>query len=513
MSTCKKAPSSAKPKSAAGPKKATHSSGKAPSPPPSPPKVPCPRPKPRNKTVQDDVESSAASPAPSSKSRAKSSTPTTSSRSMTPGHSPIQKHSAAIVEEEEGESHQSDQPPPKCLRSGSLATPLIDLDEEEKSLVCSFKSAAAPSPVPQEEEEEEASLMDSAAATAPSQPSGGEEEEEEEAEEEGEQKLKGNVVDFDDDFYSGSDGEEDKKRKKKKDRKEQKGRKSNKGATEGGGGKRPTVTKSNFEGASLRLACLGHTHFCIFISTEDAFPDVETNRVTVCKEALSRAAATSPGLQAEWDKVRKDEVLKETMILYVWKGAAQMRGEVKSKTDELMDKYNIPGLIREGGIKARVKWLLGEGKRHFAFGEITFDDAGGGAVNTLLSLSHDAILTTLHKQWFNTIKSEGFRYIKKFKTLPIPLLALILTCLEVSLKQWEGGKLVKENFSDIKWRKKYYGHITYITALQDHVPTWIASYQEKVICQVCSITGVDIDNMEEEVDLSILDFAALAAAA
>ncbi|KDQ49823.1 hypothetical protein JAAARDRAFT_200523, partial [Jaapia argillacea MUCL 33604] len=166
-----------------------------------------------------------------------------------------------------------------------------------------------------------------------------------------------------------------------------------------------------------------------------------------------------------------------------------------------------------GGIKARVKWLLGEGKRHFAFGEITFDDVGGGAVNALLSLSHDAILTTLRKQWFNTIKSEGFRYIKKFKTLPIPLLALILTCLEASLKQWEGGKLVKENFSDIKWRKKYYGHIAYITTLQDHVPTWIASYQEKVIRQVCSIAGVDIDDMEEEVDLSVLDFAALAAAA
>ncbi|KDQ49040.1 hypothetical protein JAAARDRAFT_201201 [Jaapia argillacea MUCL 33604] len=117
----------------------------------------------------------------------------------------------------------------------------------------------------------------------------------------------------------------------------------------------------------------------------------------------------------------------------VWTGTAQIRGEVKAKADDLIDKYDIISSTNKAIVKVRFHHLSN--------------------FNPQQPLSHEGIVRLLEKQWFKTGRSEGLRYFKKFNAIPNPLIALAMTSMEASLTQWEDGGLVKSQFSATKWRQ------------------------------------------------------------
>ncbi|KDQ51918.1 hypothetical protein JAAARDRAFT_139561, partial [Jaapia argillacea MUCL 33604] len=128
----------------------------------------------------------------------------------------------------------------------------------------------------------------------------------------------------------------------------------------------------NFQGSYTKLATLGHSYFEVLIAKENAFPDTEELRDAMCSCALTKASKKSSALTRAWEKVEGDEVLKATMLQYVWGAASQLRGEVKSKADGLIDKFEISGELSTEDITVLASWLMTGGKCYFAFGGINY---------------------------------------------------------------------------------------------------------------------------------------------
>ncbi|KDQ56496.1 hypothetical protein JAAARDRAFT_195126 [Jaapia argillacea MUCL 33604] len=190
-------------------------------------------------------------------------------------------------------------------------------------------------------------------------------------------------------------------------------------------------------------------------------------------------------------------------------GAAQIRGEVKAKADNLIDKYDILSSTNKAIVKVRVRWLLGIGQRQFTYGGIKYEPEMKS--DPQQPLSHEGIVRLLEKQWFKTGHSEGLRYFKKFNTIPNPLIALAMTSMEASLTQWEDGGLVKSQFSETKWRHMYHSHLVYINTLGDNSPKWMANYKSRFLKRVCSHAGIDADGVVQAPDITSIDFASLEA--
>lgn len=130
----------------------------------------------------------------------------------------------------------------------------------------------------------------------------------------------------------------------------------------------------------------------------------------------------------------------------MWGAAAQIRGEVKSKASTLIaSTYAIPGKLKTTDkIKERIEWLLH--KNRFAHADVDtkvniFVFSGYILIYLVQTLTsndkepygNDLIKEIIAKQWFTNRNGEGVRHLDQFKSMPIPLIALVLTGVRLLL--------------------------------------------------------------------------------
>ncbi|EIN03799.1 hypothetical protein PUNSTDRAFT_139106 [Punctularia strigosozonata HHB-11173 SS5] len=178
---------------------------------------------------------------------------------------------------------------------------------------------------------------------------------------------------------------------------------------------------------SKSISKIASAHFRVTLATQQAFP----NGIDTIAFAKASFLEACKELGAEARRMRFEEVdlYSKTMITIVKRGTSQLRGELKSKAQLLVEtNYGFLNIPAEN-IKEGIQDLLTLSA--FLF-EDPFEWKG--------AFRNPIILTLLVQQWFQDRKAEAAGiFSAQFNPIPDKLIALIATAVECALVDWESG--------------------------------------------------------------------------
>ncbi|KAG1887206.1 hypothetical protein F4604DRAFT_1570919, partial [Suillus subluteus] len=214
------------------------------------------------------------------------------------------------------------------------------------------------------------------------------------------------------------------------------------------------VAARDYEVAVQQLIKFAISHFCVWLTSEYAYPDRMT-QVLWAKEAWKEACSCY-----EMEMGFNGEIIQ----MITWR-TSHLTSEVKGKVRPLVE--NIYGFesTNQESIKYRNRKLARQLKDKF--GMCYWNNVPhSGLFRSRLNQQAANLLRYRNK------KDEGIVFEKYFLLFPIPALALVYTAAECCIDEWYDGEQVDISFSSSDYKEIYNKHLANLkkfhTRTKDH---------------------------------------------
>ncbi|KAA1479325.1 hypothetical protein DENSPDRAFT_855326 [Dentipellis sp. KUC8613] len=248
---------------------------------------------------------------------------------------------------------------------------------------------------------------------------------------------------------------------------------------------------------SRALSKKGSVHFRIKVSLESGFPD-EVEIIQMAKacflEACTELKATNRAA-----RFSNEQLYSDTMVDIVKRGASQLRGELKTKAQNLVaTNFGLLGLsVVE--TKVRIAQLVDRGSFHFEDPQMR-----------RRVFRNPIILTLATQQWFARRNGEAVGiYAAQFNPIPEEMIALIITAVECALNDYtEGSFKPKSNdFLTETYGPVYGRHLHSIEKFKSKKPAAFRELQKFIWESAWSSSGRAIPRSGPHSDLDDDDFS------
>ncbi|KAA1479786.1 hypothetical protein DENSPDRAFT_887077 [Dentipellis sp. KUC8613] len=221
---------------------------------------------------------------------------------------------------------------------------------------------------------------------------------------------------------------------------------------------------------SKALSKKGSVHFRIKVSLESGFPD-EVEIVQMAKACFLEACAELKATNRA-ARFMNEQLYSDTMVDIVKRGASQLRGELKTKAQNLVaTNFALLGLsVVE--TKVRIAQLVDRGSFHFE------DPQRRHRV-----FRNPIILTLATQQWFARRNGEAVGiYAAQFNPIPEEMIALIVTAIECALNDYTEGtfKPKSNDFSTETYGLVYGRHLHSIQKYKLKKPAAFRDLQKSI---------------------------------
>ncbi|KAJ8481926.1 hypothetical protein ONZ45_g15141 [Pleurotus djamor] len=232
----------------------------------------------------------------------------------------------------------------------------------------------------------------------------------------------------------------------------------------------PKHVKADFDEIALGIADQARALVRKKIVLEDALPLNNMTFIrTILVECMSRSEAQHYDSLPRW---KRQHLLE--YISYVISG---IRNKVKTAASMATpNAYNLVGTSKPSVVQRRVAWLLTGG--HFHYGEVNVTKQEF-TYNAQLPYSHPIISDTIRNIFFEGSADKSVRGVftamMASKTIPLPLLALVLTAIQHSLEEFANGRKQAKEFKAHEVRMTYKYHLAAIDVLKANAGNWLPS--------------------------------------
>ncbi|KAF9456282.1 hypothetical protein BDZ94DRAFT_1350304 [Collybia nuda] len=141
-------------------------------------------------------------------------------------------------------------------------------------------------------------------------------------------------------------------------------------------------------------------------------------------------------------RISGDEDIKVLLTTFAWYG-------------KVAGGFGLPGGLSASQIEEKVSWLLKGGK--FKYGELDYQNK---KYNVNDPFGNQVFSDIIRQIWFNKGKADAGAFLTMLKNQQISesLLLLVVTSVEIAIKEWATGVQVKIHFSEEVVAPRYTHH-------------------------------------------------------
>ncbi|KAL0954398.1 hypothetical protein HGRIS_003382 [Hohenbuehelia grisea] len=283
----------------------------------------------------------------------------------------------------------------------------------------------------------------------------------------------------------------------------------------------PKVVLADFDSTAKKLVRKGREAIRKATCLSQAFPANPSAFIwkVVCDECTSPVEKEYLAKVEDAEDVDSEYSVKEMMITYVGYVVPSMRFEIKDSASTLVPgNYQLLKKAHQADVvKQNVAFLLKAGRLHYGGLDL-------GCTHSLLlpaPYGNNAIGDVLRSVFFDgsigtTIK-KSFYEMLKLRSIPKPLIALVLATLHHVISEYREGYRVQAKFTTNIGRPIYELYMKGLNSIEEKSPTWFKKYRHTLWLDIMNIAkpafllNIDLSNPAE--DLEDVDFDMLEATA